>query len=354
MTSILGLSAGTLAPTPDGETSMKSCIARTLLLICLACFAAVTVSAQSLDSGPPIELSSAGTISYDEIVAKYADEDSKFALLEGKDGIRLHYKDQGSGPAILLVHSSSGDLKDWDGWVKVLSEDYRVIRLDLPAFGLTGPVPSGNYSIDRYLMLVDSLMDQLGIERFAIAGTSYGGLVAFRYAGTRTDRVTALVLQNSAGIEYGGRRGTIERDRNPNATFTPMVWTLKMMETNLNNVINDPSKVTPEMVQRKTDYWNIVGRDRESFVASQLYERGNPQRVLGHVRVPALVLWGGSSNGLSPETAQRFADALKNAESVQVIIYEGGGHLLHIERPEETVKDVKAFLDTKLESNDER
>ncbi|MEQ8516149.1 MAG: hypothetical protein RIC38_11130 [Chromatocurvus sp.] len=104
------------------------------------------------------QLPSARTISYEDIVAEYADTDSKFVTLEGLDGIRTHYKVEGDGPAVLLIHSSWGDLNDWDGWVDTLSPDYRVVRLDLPSFGLTGHVPSGNYSIERYLTLVDALM----------------------------------------------------------------------------------------------------------------------------------------------------------------------------------------------------
>ena len=297
---------------------------------------------------PPGEPPSAGNISWEEILAKYSDPDSRFALLEGADGIRVHYKDQGQGPALLLVHSSVGDLKDWDPWVAVLSKHYRVVRLDLPAFGLTGPVPSGNYSIDRYLTLVDALMDHLGIERFAIVGTSYGGLVAFRYAATRIERVTALVLASSAGVEYGGRGGTTERVRSPVRSFKPELKTPEGMEAMLKSLVNDPARVTPDLVRRKTDYFNVVGRDREAFVATALYERGNPQRVLAHVRAPALVLWGDSSRGLSAETAQAFVDAMKHSKRTQKIVYAGGGHLLHIERPEQTVKDVEAFLRREL------
>ena len=202
---------------------------RGALFACLAAVGAMASLACSSEVQAGAEPASAGTITYDELVAKYADPDSKFVVLEGNDGINVHYKDQGSGPAVLLVHSSTGDLKDYDGWVEILEEDYRVVRFDLPAFGLTGPVPSGNYSIDRFLALVDGLMYHLGIDRFAIAGTSYGGLVAFRYAGTRTDRVTALVLQNSAGVEYGGRGGTTERVRDPSVQFVPKRYTVEEM-----------------------------------------------------------------------------------------------------------------------------
>ena len=317
-------------------------------LFCAAALLAAGARAQQPPSVTVCTAPSAGTISFADIRAKYADPDSQFVTLEGLDGIDTHYKVDGEGPAVLLVHSSSGDLRDYDTWVDTLKGDYRVVRLDLPAFGLTGAVPSGNYSIDRYLTLVDALMDHLGIDQFAIAGTSYGGLVAFRYAGTRTDRVTALILQNSAGVEYGGRRGTTERARDFGAEFVPRLATESSFEKMLNTVINDPAKVTPELVRRKTDFANVIGRDCESFIASRLYERGNPERVLGNVRAPALVMWGGESNGLSVSTATIFAEAMVNAPSVDKIIYPGGGHLTHIERPEETARDVKAFLDRAL------
>lgn len=292
---------------------------------------------------------SAGIFHYEEIVAKYADPDSRFAVLEGLAGIRVHYKDQGKGPAILLVHSSAGDLKDWQPWVDILAEDYRVVRLDLPAFGLTGGVPSGNYSIDRYLMLVDSLMDHLGVERFAMVGASYGGLVAFRYAGTRTERVTALLLSNSAGIEYGGRRGTTERPRDRSGRpFTPRLNTEEETRGFLATTINSPEMITPELVTRKTDYANVVGRDCESYVAGVLYERGNPERVLSHVKAPALVMWGGDSQALSVSTAHAFADAMTSSPEVSKIVYEGAGHFIHIGRPRETAADAKAFFDRHL------
>ena len=323
---------------------MKSTGIRTTLMTALFVAPLLSYAENALDLGFCGD-ESGGTLTYEDLEAKYADPDSRFAVLEGNDGIRVHYKDEGSGPAVLLIHSSSGDLKDWDTWVDVLRPDYRVVRIELPAFGLTGPVPSGNYSIERYLTMVDALMHQLGIEQFAIVGTSYGGLVAFRYAGTRLHRITALILANSAGVEYGGRRGTTERRRITDLKFAPSTRTIEQTESMLKTVINDHDRVTPELVQRKTDYANLIGRDCEGFVATRLYERGNPQRVLGEVRAPALVLWGGDSQGLSPETAQAFVDAMTNAKSTQKIIYEGGGHFLHIERPEETIADVKPFLD---------
>ena len=147
------------------------------------------------DSKPAVR-----TITHEQIEKTYATPDSRFATI---DGVKLHYKDQGSGPAVLLIHGSMGDTIDWDGWTDVLSPRYRVIRIDLPGFGLSGEIANGNYSIDRDLSLIDGLMDTLGAEKFAIVGVSYGGPVAFRYAATRTERISALIIMNSAGIEMG-------------------------------------------------------------------------------------------------------------------------------------------------------
>lgn len=330
---------------------MSACMkrGRALFLLCAMSTAAGQAVAQLPPSAMVCSEPSAGNISYEDALAKYADDDSKFVMLEGLDGINTHYKDEGNGPAILLIHSSSGDLKDWQPWVETLRDDYRVVRMDLPAFGLTGAVPSGNYSVDRFLTQVDGLMDHLGIERFAIVGASYGGLVAFRYAGTRTDRITALLLSNSAGIEYGGKRGTKERPRDRSGPFKPALDTEEKRRAFLLTAINYPDKVTPELVTRKTDYANLVGRDCESYIAGQHYERGNPYRVLSHVRAPALVMWGGASSKLSLSTADAFADAMVNSPKVEKIIYDGAGHFIHIGRPTDTARDAKAFFDRHLE-----
>lgn len=308
-------------------------------------------------------------LSREAVAARQADAASKFAEL---DGVRVHYKDEGQGPALLLVHGTFGDLGDWDGWTRALSGSYRIVRLDLPAFGLTGPVPSGNYSVDRMLSLVDALMDQLGVERFAIAGVSYGGLTAFRYAATRTERVTALILANSAGIQFGQRPATpqpenarpaapgasaaatgVAPSRPPsyNITTDPEV-TYADTEAFLKFLLNNAPVITPALVQRKLDYANIAGRLEESRTSVRLYERGNPERVLSHVRAPALVLWGGANQALSTQTADAFAKAMLRARSVHKVIYPDGGHIINLQRPEETARDVKAFLDREIGAED--
>ncbi|MCE7901970.1 MAG: alpha/beta hydrolase [Gammaproteobacteria bacterium PRO9] len=289
-------------------------------------------------------------LSLDDLIQRYATPASKFVDL---DGIRVHYQDEGHGPAVLLVHGTLGDLRDWDPWAKTMKDRYRVIRLDLPGFGLSGEVPNGNYSIDRMLSLIDSLMDQLQQDNFAIVGISYGGPIAFRYAATRKSRVTALVLINSAGIESGraikdDKPG--EAARKPrNDIFTGPVVTTEDIVRFYSAYVSDVKQLPEGFIQRKVDLLNMRGRDEIGRRIMALYERGNPQRVLAHVSAPSLVLWGTDNYALGNQVAKEFAAALTGACRVDVEFLESGGHYINVARPLETVKVTMGFLEKSRE-----
>ena len=282
-----------------------------------------------------------------QMIAKYADADSHFIEI---DDVRLHYKDQGAGPAVLLIHGSSGDLGDFDGWMStLLAQHWRVVRIDLPGFGLSGPVPNGNYSIDHMQSLIDGLMDELGIERFALVGTSYGGPVAFRYAATRTDRVTGLVIMNSAGVEFG--KQDVDAKTGEKKFYAASVSDTVSRDATalaMRRAFTDPSRISDAWIDRKVDFSNIVGRDREGALAIDQYVRGNPERVLAHVRASVLVFWGGANKALSQETADRFLAALTHAAYRQKAVQPGGGHMMHVEMPEPTVATVAKFLEKRV------
>lgn len=309
-------------------------------LALFVCIALASVAATALAAGTRV-------LPLQQVIAKYADADSRFIEI---DDVKLHVKDQGAGPAVLLIHGSSGDLGDWDGWVPtLLAKGWRVVRIDLPGFGLSGPVINGNYSIDHMQSLVDGLMDERGIERFAIVGTSYGGPVAFRYAATRTDRVTGLVIMNSAGVEYGKQE--VDPKTGEKKFYAASVSDTVSREATaagLRKAFIDPAKLSDAWVDRKVDFSNIVGRDREAALSIDQYVRGNPERVLAHVRAPVLVFWGGENRSLSQETADRFHAAVARAAYREKAVQPGGGHLMHVELPQPTVDTVAAFLEKRV------
>lgn len=276
--------------------------------------------------------------------AKYAGPTSQFVDI---DGINVHYRDEGKGPVVLLMHGTLGDLSDWDEWAEELKKDFRVVRLDLPGFGLTSDIRNGNYSVPRSHVLIDGLMDYLGAEKFAVVGISYGGMVMFRYAATRTDRVTAMVLINSAGIQFGKRAKPAKKDAEDKPAknmFIDPVVLKEDVEAFYSGYINDPKRRTPALIQRKLDLLNIQNRDHIAVEAYKLYEAGDPKRVLAHVKAPSLIMWGTGNKALDTQTADAFIDALTHACSKSLVTFNEGGHYINLERPYETVQAAKAFL----------
>ena len=125
------------------------------------------------------------------------------------DGVRLRLRDTGprNAAAVILLHGFGASLDTWEPWAQTLSERFRVIRFDLPGFGLTGADPTGDYSNARDIRILTGLMDQLGIDRASLIGNSLGGRIAWNFAALNPDRVTRLVLVSpdgfaSPGFEY--------------------------------------------------------------------------------------------------------------------------------------------------------
>ena len=115
-------------------------------------------------------------------LARWAPPPSQFVSI---GPLLVHMRDEGPRDdpmPIVLLHGTSDSLHTWDGWTRVLRQQRRVIRFDLPGFGLTGPNAAGDYSMAVYVRLVLALLDQLGVQRFVIGGNSLGGEVAWATA----------------------------------------------------------------------------------------------------------------------------------------------------------------------------
>ena len=86
-------------------------------------------------------------ISVDELKVDYTNKYSKFINV---DDLQVHYRIEGEGTPIVLIHGTASSLHTWDAWTAELKKTNKVIRMDLPAFGLTGPNATADYSIKSY------------------------------------------------------------------------------------------------------------------------------------------------------------------------------------------------------------
>ena len=131
------------------------------------------------------------TIPFEELQAKYANEHSRFVEI---DGTRVHYRVEGKGPPLVLLHGVMAHLQTWDGWVERLADRFTLYRLDVPGFGLTGPAATRNYTPEYSLQFFERMRAAFGLERFSLAGNSLGGFLSWYYTAHHPERVQRLIL----------------------------------------------------------------------------------------------------------------------------------------------------------------
>jgi pimeloyl-ACP methyl ester carboxylesterase len=184
--------------------------------------------------------------------------ESKHALPSSQwvevEGTRVHYTDsqQGSQP-LLLLHGTGSSLHTWDGWVaKLTRRPFRVIRCDMPGYGLTGPhaSPEFDYSVEATADFVAAVLRAIGVPRAAVAGNSLGGYVAWMLAARHPDMVSKLILEDAAGpfkrmhITPAFRLGRLPVLRLALKVATPVT----MVRRTLEDALYNSSLVTDELV----------------------------------------------------------------------------------------------------------
>jgi pimeloyl-ACP methyl ester carboxylesterase len=277
-------------------------------------------------------------IRVEALLPLYATGVSKFIDV---GGMRVHYRDEGQGPVVVLLHGTASSLHTWDDWTEALAPRHRVIRMDLPGFGLTGPSPAGDYTTSAYVSFLESFREALGLTRFALAGNSLGGQVAWSYAVAHPDRVTDLILVDPAGFPIQHPVLAFRLARIPLlSSLLVHLEPLPMVKRTLREAYGDPSKVTPELVRR---YRRLALREgnRSAFVARARVAQQDTSADIPKVRARTLILWGQEDRLIPVSDAARFAAAIPGAK---LILYPGVGHVPMEEIGKRSAADAEAFL----------
>lgn len=281
-----------------------------------------------------------------QMKAKYATGASQFIAVGG--GLVMHVRDEGrrDGPVLVLLHGSNASLQTWEPWVARLKGKYRVISLDQIGHGLTGPNPAGTYDGDAFVQTLDALIGKLGISRFALAGNSMGGFVAWEYALAHPDKLTHLILIDAAGppedphkrLPIGFRIAHAPGISQLALVITPRA----LFDKSLHQSVSNQAIITPAMVDR---YWELnryPGNRKATGLRFAAYAARN--RDVGRVReikVPTLILWGAQDRLIPVSGADWFASRIAGSTK---IIYPGIGHIPMEETPDRSAADLDAFL----------
>lgn len=277
-------------------------------------------------------------IPVEKLKAKYANEQSRFISI---DGLTVHYRDEGKGFPLVLLHPSPSSLHTFDRLTEKLTKQFRVIRLDLPGYGLTGPNATGDYSLQWYMQFLDSFLTALQVDSCHLAGNSFGGHLACEYAYKKPGRVKKLVLIDASGYPLK-EDGVLAMKMARTSLLRPIVRYVTpkfFIAMNLKEVYGAHYDIPADTVDRYYDLMLRTG-NRDTFIAMSNQEPEDP----GHIkdlRNPTLILWGSEDSIMPPGYAELFH---RDIPGSRVIVYDGVGHIPQEVVPDKVAADIRAFL----------
>ncbi|MDA7502121.1 alpha/beta hydrolase [Chitinophagales bacterium] len=279
-----------------------------------------------------------------EVFEKYSSDASRFLML---DGSLIHYRDEGKGEVIVLIHGAFSSLHTFDRWTEILQESYRVIRFDAPGFGLSSPLKDpSSVSIDHFVKLIDRFVNRLGIKKFHLIGSSLGGWLAWEYCLQHPKKVRRLALIGSAGfMDHRNVPLPIKMMRTPFVDkIVKHAVRRSVMEVFVKEVYGNEEMITSELLDRYYDLFTRPGNPEAFFnlVNAKFTDRTRRLRSIKHA---TLIMWGALDNWMPLENAYKFRDRIPNAE---LLIYEDLGHLPFEEAPEATAEDLQHFLNEEI------
>jgi pimeloyl-ACP methyl ester carboxylesterase len=253
------------------------------------------------------------------------------------DGTMLRFRDEGAGPAVLLVHGWALDHEQWALVAAALRDAFRVVRFDRPGFGGSGGTPS----IEADVRAIAALVDGLGLGRVALVGASQGARSVLRYALDRPATVAALVL-DGAPLE-GALPGPRIEDTAPLDQLAGLAAAGDMQ------AVRDVLATHPFFRLRSADQ-AAAARLREML---QRYSGADLRPVaapvaapnvaarLAELSMPALVLNGEFDTAHRRLAGDALAYGLPRAERA---VLAGAGHLACLDRPGEYAGRLRDFL----------
>jgi pimeloyl-ACP methyl ester carboxylesterase len=274
------------------------------------------------------------------LASRYVRPDDRFIDVLGAR-LRVRISGPPDAPAVILLHGFGSSLETWEPWAAVLDQHYRVIRFDLPGFGLTGPDPTGDYTDHRTVLILAALMDQLGIRQADLIGNSLGGKIAWNFAAAYPGRVHKLVLISpdgfaSPGFDYGVK---------PKLPFImrllPYTLPRFMLRMNVAIAYADPKKLTDATLTRYQDMMLAPGDRQAILQRTQQVLLRPPEPELAKITAPTLILWGEQDRMIPFSNS---ADYLRDIPGAKRVALPAVGHLPFEEAPTETLPPVLAFL----------
>jgi pimeloyl-ACP methyl ester carboxylesterase len=252
-------------------------------------------------------------------------------------GKSIHYKVEGNGKHVILLHGFLESLDMWDDFANVLSQEFTVIRIDLPGFGKSKSI-SDTHSMELMADSVKAVIDQEEIEKASITGHSMGGYTAMAFASKYPGHLSGLCLFHSqAAADTEEARANRER-------------TIQIVESDRSGFISNfiPDLFAPENVHNFANEISILKASakqigKEGIVAALrgMKIRKDNLGLLKEINVPVLFIAGKKDKRISAKTIMEQALLPHHSE---ILLLENIGHMGYIEAKKDTLKALHNFI----------
>jgi len=304
-----------------------------IIILCFGFFIALTVLFIGYQDIP-----------IEQLKKKYTDPYSSFVKVGEMD---IHYRDQGDKKdsiPIVLIHGTASSLHTYDRWTFELIKNHRVVRMDLPGYGLTGPFPNRDYSYNNYVAFLKNFLESIAVKKCILAGNSLGGNIAWRFTIEYSEIVDKLILIDAAGypmksksIPLAFKIAQIPIIQNIFTIISPRF----IAKASVENVYKNKTKVNEELIDR---YFELTLREgnRQAFVDRfKVKSDTTTYKKIKLINQKTLILWGEEDELIPSQMGHLFHNDLQNDT---LVILKNVGHVPMEESPIESLIPVIEFL----------
>ncbi|MDW8542164.1 alpha/beta hydrolase [Staphylococcus sp. 50Mo3-1] len=243
-------------------------------------------------------------------------------------GANIYFESKGNGENLLLIHAGIADSSMWDKEFQLLSEKYRVVRFDLPGFGLSD-FTEGNYSYNK---IINELLTYLDIKHTHILAASFGGKIAIDFYLENSEKCLSLALLSPA---LGGwnnstflqkyeekeerllKEGKIEET----AQFNYITWIQRNRAPELMNP--DVKKLVIAMQIK------ILTKPEPDFSYEEI-ETGENILQIKNIQIPVLIINGKCDVPDFLDISELMIKEIPNVKNIQI---PNTAHLANLESP---------------------
>lgn len=275
-----------------------------------------------------------------------ADIESRFVEL---DGLKIHYDEAGSGPALIFVHGGgpgSSGLSNFSRNVAAFADRYRVIAIDLPGYGQSTKLKITEPLWGYYAKVLSGFIDALGLGKAHLVGNSLGGAASLKTALDFPEKVDRLVLMGPGGGYSLFEKQPSDGIRSLVTFYMPPGPSLDRLKAFLNYLVYDPSSVPDELLQERLE--RALDPETAEFMPLRLGPHMPPIDDLWRERLDrlphqTLIIWGREDRVNPMDQGLILMRQIPNA---RFLVMPQCGHWVQWEKADEFNRTVAAFLES--------